>query len=59
MERERAEERKRIKKEKLAITIRHRILAAVLKSFAPPFKKAEVLLVVRFIVSRLQFAANC
>jgi hypothetical protein len=56
MQRERAEERKRIEKEKLAITIRHRILAAVLKSFAPPFKKAEVFLVVRFIVSRLQFA---
>jgi ParB/RepB/Spo0J family partition protein len=37
-------------------TIRHRILAAVLKAFAPPFKKADVLLVVRFIVSRLQFA---
>ena len=56
LERERAEERKRIEKEKLAITIRHRILAAVLKAFSPPFKKADVLLVVRFLVSRLQFA---
>ena len=56
IERERAEERKRIEKEKLAITIRHRILAAVLKAFSPPFKKADVLLLVRFIVSRLQFA---
>ncbi len=56
LERERAEERKRIEKEKLAITIRHRILAAVLKTLAPPFKKADVLLLVRFIVSRLQFA---
>jgi ParB family transcriptional regulator, chromosome partitioning protein len=56
LERERAEERKRIEKEKLAITIRHRILVAVLKTFAPPFKKADVLLLVRFIVSRLQFA---
>jgi hypothetical protein len=44
------------KAEKVAIMIRHRILAAVLRSFAPPFKKADVLLVVRFIVSRLQFA---
>jgi hypothetical protein len=50
------EERKRIEKEKLAITIRHRILAGDLKSFAPPFKKADVLLLVRFIVSRLKFA---
>ncbi len=56
LERERAEERKRIEKEKLAITIRHRILAAVLKAFSPPFKKADVLLLVRFLVSRLQFA---
>ena len=56
LERARADERKRIEKEKLAITVRHRILAAVLKSFALPLKKADVLLVVRFIVSRLQFA---
>jgi ParB family chromosome partitioning protein len=56
LERERAEERKRIEKEKLAITIRHRILAAVIKAFSLPLKKADVLLLVRFIVSRLQFA---
>jgi ParB family chromosome partitioning protein len=54
--RARAEERKRIEKDKLAITVRHRILAALLKSFALPLKKADVLLVVRFILSRLQFA---
>src|SRR5579872_3925727 len=31
-------------------------MRAVLKSFAPPFKKADVFLLVRFIVSHLQFA---
>lgn len=50
------EERQRINKEKVAITIRHRILAAVLKNVMLPLKKADVLLAVRFIVSRLQFA---
>ena len=54
--RQRADERKRIEKEKLAITIRHRILAAVLERVSAPLKKADLLLVARSIVSRLQFA---
>ena len=41
-ERERAEERKRIEQEKLAITIRHRILAAVLAKVAAPLKKSRL-----------------
>ena len=51
----RAEERKRIEKEKLAITIRHRVLAAVLERVSAPLKKADLLLVVRSVISRLQF----
>ena len=39
MERERAEERKRIEKQKLAITIRHRILAATLERVAAPLRR--------------------
>lgn len=54
--RQRAEERKRIEKEKLAITVRHRILAAILQRVSPPLKKADLLLVVRHLLSRLQFA---
>ncbi len=54
--RQRAEERKRIEKEKLAITIRHRILAAVLQRVSPPLKRADLLLVARHLVCRLQFA---
>ena len=43
LQRERAEERKRIEKQKLAITVRHRILAAVLERVAAPIKKADLL----------------
>ncbi|HKW18907.1 MAG TPA: ParB/RepB/Spo0J family partition protein [Terriglobales bacterium] len=54
--RQRAEERRRIEKVKLAITVRHRILAAILQRVSPPLKKADLLLVARHLVSRLQFA---
>src|SRR5205807_9212981 len=43
VERERAEERKRIEKEILAITTRHRILATVLQRVSAPLKKADLL----------------
>src|ERR1700735_1326047 len=42
VERERAEERKRIEKEKLAITTCHRVLATILQRVSAPLKKAEV-----------------
>ena len=54
--RERADERKRIEKEKLAITIRHRILAAILQRVSPPLKKSDLFLVAHYLISRLQFA---
>jgi ParB family chromosome partitioning protein len=52
-ERERAEERKRIEQEKLAITIRHRILAAVLAKVAAPLKKADLLQVAQYVLAHL------
>ncbi len=54
--RQRAEERKRIEKEKLAITVRHRILAAILQRVSPPLKKSDLFLVAHYLISRLQFA---
>jgi hypothetical protein len=52
-ERERAEERKRIEQEKLAITIRHRILAAVLAKVAAPLKKSDLLQVAQYVLAHL------
>jgi hypothetical protein len=40
---QRERERKRIEKEKLAITVRHRILAAILERVSAPLKKADLL----------------
>ncbi|HKW17060.1 MAG TPA: ParB/RepB/Spo0J family partition protein [Terriglobales bacterium] len=54
--RQRAEERRRMEKEKLAITVRHRILAATLQRVSPPLKKSDLLLVAQYLISRLQFA---
>lgn len=51
--RARAEERKRIEKDKLAITIRHRILAAILERVAVPLKKADLLTVAQHLISHL------
>ena len=45
VERERAEERKRIKKEKLAITTPHRILARILQRIPAPLKNPDLLAV--------------
>ena len=54
-QRERAEERKRIEKEKLAITVRHRILAAVLERAAAPIKKADLLLIAQYVIGNLPY----
>src|SRR5438105_8770 len=43
LQRDRAQERKRMEKEKIAITARHRILAAILERVSVPLKKADLL----------------
>ena len=53
--RERVEERKRIEKTKLAITTRHRALAAVLERVSAPLKKADLLTVVHHVIGQLSY----
>ncbi len=55
VERERAAERKRIQKEKLAITTRHRILATVLQRVSAPLKKADLQIVAQYLVAHLSY----
>ncbi len=56
VERERAEERRRIEKEKLAITTRHRILATVLQRVSDPLKKADLLTVAHYLIGHLSYS---
>ncbi|MGB6474890.1 MAG: hypothetical protein WBF04_12605 [Candidatus Sulfotelmatobacter sp.] len=56
VERERAEERKRIEKEKLAITTRHRILATILQRASAPLKKADLLTVAHYLIGHLSYS---
>ena len=56
VERERAEERRRIEKEKLAITTRHRILATILQRVSAPFKKADFLAVAHYLIGHLSYS---
>ena len=56
VERERAEERKRIEKEKLAITTRHRILATILQRVSAPLKKADLLAVAHYLIGHLSYS---
>ena len=56
IERERAEERKRIEKEKLAITTRHRILAMILQRVSAPLKKADLLAVAHYLIGHLSYS---
>ena len=56
IERERAEERKRIEKEKLAITTRHRILATILQRVSAPLKKADLLAVAHYLIGHLSYS---
>jgi len=53
---ERAEERKRIEKEKLAITTRHRVLATVLQRVSAPLKKADLLAVAHYLIGHLSYS---
>ena len=56
LERGRAEERKRIEKEKLAITTRHRILATILQRVSAPLKKADLLVVAHCLIGHLSYS---
>jgi hypothetical protein len=56
VERERAEERKRIEKEKLAITTRHRISATILQRVSAPLKKADLLTVAHYLIGHLSYS---
>jgi ParB family chromosome partitioning protein len=56
IQRERAEERTRIQKEKLAITTRHRILATVLQRVSAPLKKADLLAVAHYLIGHLSYS---
>jgi ParB family chromosome partitioning protein len=55
VERERAEERKRIEKEKLAITTRHRVLATILQRVSAPLKRADLLAVSHYLIGHLSY----
>src|SRR5258708_27873542 len=56
IERERAEERKRIEKEKLAITTRHRVLATILRRASAPLKKADLLADPSYLIGHLSYS---
>jgi len=53
---ERTEERKRIAKEKLAITTRHRVLATILQRVSAPLKKADLLAVAHYLIGHLSYS---
>ena len=55
LQRERTEERKRIEKQKLAITVRHRVLAGILERAAAPIKKADLLLIAQYVIGSLPY----
>jgi ParB family chromosome partitioning protein len=55
IERERAEERKRLEKEKVAVTTRHRILAMILERVSAPLKKADLLAVANYLIGHLSY----
>src|SRR6202521_4548871 len=56
VEKERAEERRRIEKEKLAITTRHRVLATILQRVSAPLKKADLLTVADYLIGHLSYS---
>jgi len=53
---ERAEERKRIEKEKLAVTTRHRVLASILQRASAPLMKADLLAVAHYLIGHLSYS---
>jgi hypothetical protein len=56
VERDRADERKRIEREKLAITTRHRFLATILQRVSAPLKKADLLAVADYLIGHLSYS---
>jgi hypothetical protein len=52
----RSEERKRIEKEKLAITTRHGVLATILQRVSAPLKKADLLAVAQYLIGHLSYS---
>src|SRR6202041_1883166 len=56
VERDRADERKRIEKENLAITTRHRVLATILQRVSAPLKKADLLTVADYLIGHLSYS---
>src|SRR5438445_12528791 len=55
LQRDRLQERKRIEKEKIAITARHRILATILERVSVPLKKTDLLTVAQHVVSSVPY----
>jgi ParB family transcriptional regulator, chromosome partitioning protein len=55
LQRDRVQERKRIEKEKIAITARHRILAAILERFSAPLKKSDLLTIARHLLAVVSY----
>ena len=51
----RLQERKRIEKEKIAITARHRILAAILERVSAPLKKADLLTIAQHVLASVPY----
>ena len=54
-QRARAEERRRIEKDKLAITVRHRMLAEVVKRVGSPLKRGDLLVIAQYLIRCLPF----
>jgi ParB family chromosome partitioning protein len=55
LQRDRAQERKRIEKEKIAITARHRILATILERVSVPLKKPDLLTVAQHVLTSVPY----
>jgi ParB family chromosome partitioning protein len=55
LQRDRQQERKRIEKEKIAITARHRILAAILERVSVPLKKADLLTIAQHVLASVPY----
>jgi ParB family chromosome partitioning protein len=55
LQRDRAQERKRIEKEKIAITTRHRILATVLERISVPLKKVDLLTIAEHVLASVPY----
>jgi ParB family transcriptional regulator, chromosome partitioning protein len=55
LQRDRAIERRRIEKEKIAITARHRILAALLERVSVPLKKGDLLTIAEHILTTVPY----